>query len=189
MLQVDPLTYLLAAIMLLVFPLNWLFAAIIAAVFHELCHLSMLFLLKGNLRSIRVYSSGCVMEVDRMREIHQFISILAGPMGSLSLIFLCRIAPRIAVCGLIQGVYNLIPIMPLDGGRMLRIILYGICPERTERIMKIVEVILRLTMMLGILFLTVSRLLHPISGISLILLNIKLTLRKIPCKQSKIGVQ
>ena len=53
----------------------------------------------------------------------ELICILAGPAASLLLLCLARIFPRVAICGLIQGCYNLLPIAPLDGGRALHCLL------------------------------------------------------------------
>lgn len=189
MLRIDPQTYLFWALLLLLFPLNWLSAVFLAAIFHELCHVLAVKLLKGNIRNFHVHWNGCVLEVDRFKDVHQFVSILAGPLGSLSLVLLHRIAPRIAVCGFFQGIYNLIPLLPLDGGRLLRHILYHVCPERSEIIMQGIELVLRVCIMIGILLLIVSRILNPLPGIILAIWNIRLTMRKFPCKPFKIGVQ
>lgn len=189
MLQVDPQAYLFGALLVLMLPLNWLMAAVFAAVYHELCHILALRIQKGKIRSIHIHWNGCIIEVDRVGQHQQFISILAGPLGSLSLLCLCRIAPRVAVCGFIQGLYNLLPLMPLDGGRLLREILYRFCPNRAEVIMQGIEVLLRIGIVTVVLLLMFSRSLTPVSGLILAIWNIRLTLRKIPCKPSTIGVQ
>lgn len=50
----------------------------------------------------------------------ELLCVLAGPAVSFSLLALARFFPRIAICGLVQGIYNLLPIYPLDGGKALR---------------------------------------------------------------------
>ena len=189
MLRVDPQAYIFCAFLSLLLPLNWLLAAFFAAVFHELCHIIVVKLQGGSLRSIHIHWNGCVIETNRIREIHSFMSILAGPLGSLSLLFLHGMVPKIAVCGFFQGLYNLIPLMPLDGGRLLREILYRFCPEKADKIMRITEVLLRIGIVTGIMILLQSQGIGLFPGLLLVIWNIRLTLRKIPCKPSKIGVQ
>ncbi len=63
------------------------------------------------------------MRADGMSSGKSVICILSGPMGSLLLFLFVRWIPRIAFCGLLQGIYNLLPIYPLDGGRVVRCML------------------------------------------------------------------
>ena len=46
-----------------------------------------------------------------------FVIALAGPFGGLVLLLTARWLPRLAICGLMQSVFNLLPISPLDGSR------------------------------------------------------------------------
>lgn len=189
MLRVDGQAYLFAALLLLLLPFNWLLAAVFAALFHELCHILVLLILRGKIRSIHIQWNGCVIETDRIGQMQQFLSILAGPLGSFSLLLLGRIMPKAAVCGFVQGIYNLLPLMPLDGGRLLREILYQVCPGRAESFAQGTEVILRIGITAGIVLLTFSQSWNPIPGLLLAIWNIRSALRKIPCKPSQIGVQ
>lgn len=53
---------------------------------------------------------------------------LAGPVGSFSVVLLAEYFPEAALFGLVQGLYNLLPVYPLDGGRILRCLLpWEIC--------------------------------------------------------------
>ena len=63
------------------------------------------------------------METASMSPVREAICALAGPLGSFSLLLISEYFPEAAVCGLIQGAYNLIPIFPLDGGRVVRFLL------------------------------------------------------------------
>lgn len=189
MIRVDWPAYFRFALLILIFPLKWFAAANIAAVFHELCHILVLKILKGNILGVSVYWNGCMIETDRIGEASRFVSILAGPFGSFSLLFLHRIAPEIAICGLIQGIYNLIPLMPLDGGRLLYEVLNLTCPERSDQIMQTIEILIRIVFLVLILLLMIYRLLNPIPGFLLFIWNIRCAVRKFPCKPSKIRVQ
>lgn len=187
--QVDAAAFLWLAFLLLTVPANWLLAAVFAAGFHELCHILSLRLFRGRIRRVHVHWNGCVMEAEAMDAKSQFLSILAGPLGSLSLVLLGSATPKIAVCGLIQGLFNLIPLRNLDGGRLLREILCFLCPDKVEAILEGTEILLRLAVSCLILLITHFRLLNPVPGFLLTIWNIRATVRKFPCKPKKIRVQ
>lgn len=109
----------LLALALLVLPLSWLAAAVTAALFHELCHGAAAVALGGSLGDIRLGERGATMEVGGLSNGRELLAAAAGPVGSLGLLLLGRCFPRLALCGLVQGLYNLLPIYPLDGGRIL----------------------------------------------------------------------
>ena len=73
------------------------------------------------------------MECALMNPGRETACILAGPCGSLLLMCFAVWFPRTAVCGFIHGLYNLIPVYPLDGGRALRTVTFGLLsPEWAE---------------------------------------------------------
>ena len=111
------------AALILLLPLNWLGAAILAAMVHELFHFGAVCLFGGRIRSITICGRGVVMVADPMQPLGQLVSTLAGPIGSLSLLLIARWMPRTAICGFVQGIFNLLPLMPLDGGRILQSLL------------------------------------------------------------------
>ena len=140
MIQADGRFFLLGAILLLVLPLDWILAVGFAALFHEWCHIFSVFLLGGRIIHVSVEPGGCVLKTDEMEDWKQFLCILAGPVGSFLLTFLCHYTPKTAICGLFQGLYNLLPVLPLDGGHLIQLLLYKVCPERTDRILHFLAV-------------------------------------------------
>ena len=189
MIQYDYPVLILAALMLLILPMDWILAAIIAASFHELCHIAVLYLLHGRIKSIRFQPDGCIIKASGLPETGQILSIFAGPLGSFSLMLFCRCCPQIAVCGLFQGLYNLLPILPLDGGRLMQLLLYRFCPACAEKVLKTLKIVICICYILFSIWLTTV---YP-AGIWLCLFALvwcgKGMVRKIPCKPPKTGVQ
>lgn len=132
-LSVEPTACFLVAVILLTLPLNWLIAMAAAALFHELCHIFAVFLAGGQIRSIRIQPDGAVIETAPLSPLKELVCILSGPAGSLMLLFFCRAIPRISLCAGIQGLYNLLPLYPLDGGRALICVLEMAFPIETVR--------------------------------------------------------
>lgn len=189
MIQINYTLFFYSALLLLILPLDWIIAAAIAAVFHELCHILTLYSLSGSMKSIKIQPGGCVIESSRLGEWKQFFSILAGPLGSFSLLLLCRNAPNIAICGFFQGLYNLIPILPLDGGRLLRLLLYSICPKQADKVMVLVAYGICIVLILLAIWFSVTASLGIMPFLFSLLWSIKYLPRKIPCKPMGIGVQ
>ena len=118
------------ALTLLVLPLPWVAAAVLAAADHELCHYLAIAALGGQVGRIAVGSGGAAMELGCLSPVRELLAAAAGPVGSLSLMLMGRFFPRLALCGLVQGLFNLLPIYPLDGGRILRRALELALPDR-----------------------------------------------------------
>lgn len=106
--------------MILLVPLRWLLAIVSAAVVHELFHIIALYLSSVPIIGITIGSGGAVISTDAMSRRTEMICAAAGPLGSfLLLILFGRCLPRLALCAGIQGLSNLIPVLPFDGGRMV----------------------------------------------------------------------
>lgn len=129
------------------------------------------------------------MAASPMTDAQELFCALAGPMGSFLLLFFCRKAPLLALCGFVQGVFNLLPVFPLDGGRAMGCLLRLIAPEQGDRIADAIGVVFLLLIFL--LASAASFLLNwgivPLLAVSLLLP--KGFLRKRPCKLGKIKVQ
>ena len=123
---ISPLACIFAALTILLLPLRWIFAAFLAAAVHELFHILAVYLCGGRLRNFAIGDRGAVIYTDGMTTGKTLICVLAGPLGSLLLALFIRWIPRIAFCALFQAAYNLLPIYPLDGGRIVRCIVHAI---------------------------------------------------------------
>ena len=134
LIRIDSAALILAALLILVLPLPWLVAALAAATVHELCHMAVVFLLGGNVGRLHIGAAGTVMDASNLGPGASMLSTLAGPAGSFSLLLLCQSFPKVAICAGVQGLFNLLPLYPLDGGRMLQTGLQMLCPEKAERV-------------------------------------------------------
>lgn len=187
--RVDPGVYVLGAVLLLLLPLKWLLAALAAALIHELFHGLAIHLVGGRLLEVRIGVGGAVMEADLPGSGAECLCALAGPAGSLLLLSLFRVCPEIAVCAGVQGLFNLMPVYPLDGGRALRCGFNTLSPGLGERIGNAVQAVtlaaLVVAAVAGCLRLSLGIL--PFGAVFFWL--IRALSRKRPCKQRRIRVQ
>ena len=140
-LQIDAGAYLWLALGLLVLPVKWLAAGIVAAGIHEFAHWTAAKMLGVRIQKIFIGSWGCRMETEEMPYLKEILCALAGPVGSLLLLLTVNWFPRLAICGGVQGLFNLLPIYPMDGGRVLRGLLCILAGEDwAGRICRIVEI-------------------------------------------------
>lgn len=109
----------LLAVFMLTVPLPWLFAVLFAAGFHELGHLTAIYLLGGSVRLGNLGSSSADILISPMSRDREAMAALGGPLFSLLLLLLWRQMPRIALCAGFQLCYNLLPLYPMDGGRII----------------------------------------------------------------------
>ncbi len=135
------------ALSLLVLPLRWILAAITAAAVHELFHGIAAWLLGGRIRGLRIGRNGAVLSVSSLTPGKELLCALAGPLGSSLLVLLYPWIPRISFCAMVHGVYNLLPIYPMDGGRVIHCALSRLSPDRQLRICRWAE-----NLCLGIVF-------------------------------------
>lgn len=111
--------FILLCVGVLILPLQWIGAAIFAAAIHELCHVAAMKAFGIHIYGIHVNMSKIEMEIEKTTPWKELICAAAGPLGSIMLIQLARYAPRVGICAAIQAAYNLMPILPLDGGRIV----------------------------------------------------------------------
>lgn len=189
MIHTDASFYLWLAALLLFLPLNWVLSAFTAALIHEFCHIAVLVMLGGKISRVRISVSGCVLDAESPGDFASFCSILAGPVGSIALLMLAESIPKIAVCGFIHGLYNLLPVLPLDGGRGIQLILNHLVPKYADTVLcwtgwTACWILLAAAVWCCFAFS------WGIMPIFLVLFwIIQMHPRKIPCKPSGIGVQ
>ena len=150
---ITPRARIALAFILLVLPLRWFAAWLTAAIIHEALHLIAVRLCGGHIRRLKIDINGAMMAATDLGCGSLLFSTLAGPLGCLALVPLTRSFPTLAVCLLLQSVYNLLPIEPLDGGRALRIMcLFVFTPQAAQRICITVKYVLLIIVLLSGLF-------------------------------------
>lgn len=188
--SVSPMAYVYLSLILLVIPLRWALAWVLAAGFHELFHGIALWLCGIEIERIDVGIHGAKIQTLDLAPAQMVICALAGPLGGVLLLSLWHYFPRLALCALVQTLFNLIPILPLDGGQVLGGLLRLVLPERwVYTTNKAVEfIIFAVLITISILAIVSWKL-----GIFPLLLTAALAIhrknRKIPCKWSGIKVQ
>ena len=128
--------WLLMAVLMLTLPLSWVLSAISSAAVHELCHIGMLKYLGIPIIRFRIQAGGAILDTGPTDDKAELLCALAGPVGSFLLLIFLYVFPRIALCGLVQGIYNLIPVKNLDGGRVIRCairLIHGNRPCKPEK--------------------------------------------------------
>ena len=184
MIRVQPSALILMAALLLLLPLDWLIVALLAAAVHELGHLAVIHAYGSRTEFLSIGFFGAQIHTGPLDNRAEFFCAAAGPAASLFLLSLCRFFPRLALCGAVQGMFNLIPVHPMDGGRMLRCFLRRLCPRRAEEIVHIVHCLA----ICGLLALSLIAAICRKDGFLPVLVCItvlcKLLLSKIPCKSA-----
>ena len=178
------------ALLLLVLPLPWIVAAIVAASFHEICHILAIRLCGGSIHDLKIGQRGASMGVAVLSPWQELVCTLAGPLGSFLLILTADLFPRLAVCALFHGVYNLVPIYPMDGGRALHCILTMLLGQGSAGtvgvwITRILGVMLLIAGIYAFVVLQIGILPLVMAGFVIC----KTNMRKMPCKDRVLAVQ
>ena len=127
---VKPATLLMLALVIVLIPIKWAFAWIVAVIVHELFHILALYILGYDVRGFYIDSMSVNLLTDPLLPKHELICAISGPLGSFLLLLFVRWMPMVALCGFVQGTYNLFPLYPMDGGRVVNTILHRLLNEK-----------------------------------------------------------
>ena len=141
---VSPTVPLLLALFVLLSSPLVLGALLLAALTHELGHCAMLRWLRARVTAVRITALGAEMRIEgRLSYGGEVLAAAAGPAVNLLLAPLLAYGGRLwemlylfAGTQLVLGLFNLLPILPLDGGSMLWNLLAWITePYTADRVM------------------------------------------------------
>lgn len=121
--DIMPYTYIYITIMLLLVPFKWILAWLLAAAFHEMCHIIAVKLCGGEIQRMLIGLGGAKIECSALNRTKSLLAVLSGPLGGLLPLLLARWIPRTAFCCWMLSIYNLLPLLHLDGGRAVEIVL------------------------------------------------------------------
>lgn len=102
---------------------------------HEGGHLLTIRVLGGGIRNFQSGGQGFGIGIRALSYRHEFWAAFAGPLTSLTLAFLFATFRQwtFSYINLSLGLMNLLPIYPLDGGRMLRSVLVEALPLHLQQ--------------------------------------------------------
>ena len=118
--RVEGGAWIVLGLAVLLLPLRVLLGIVLAAAVHEIGHLTAMYFLDVPVLGIILHPGGARIKAGPMEPGEEILCALAGPVAGAVTIFAWKWFPELAVAGLVQTVFNLIPIYPLDGGRVAR---------------------------------------------------------------------
>ena len=186
----DPGIWIFLALMLMLIPAAWVISWVFAVLLHESFHCVALYLLGYSIYEIRFSYDGARILSGPVSAWHGVICTLAGPALSLLLLLFSAVLPRVSLCVLVLSAFNLLPVYPLDGGRILRYFLVAVTDEMTaERISGIITRVLILVIAILSLGAFAWRKLGIVPLFIPLFLFLKTGKLKIPCKRTLHRVQ
>ena len=120
MIRIEAGFWIVLGLMVLLFPVRFLLGVVLAAFIHETGHILAIRLTGGRILSVQLHAFGARIEAVPMEPGRAAICALAGPAAGALTLFAWRWFPELTLAGLVQTAFNLLPIYPLDGGRVVR---------------------------------------------------------------------
>lgn len=163
--------------------LSWFCAVIV----HELGHLLCIRLLKKDIYEISLGLYGARIKSEPMTQKQEIIAALAGPLAGLLLVIFMKYIPTISLFAFVQTACNIMPVYPMDGGRILLGALRLLFSQKHCRILYkgILSLIFTATLAIGV-YVSLFCLGKPLVMLVLLFLAIRI---KSSCKQSLQEIQ
>lgn len=118
---------------------------VLSAALHEAAHLAMLRLCRVPVEGIRLTLTGAVIQTGAMAYGQEALCAAAGPCMNMGLALLFhRLWPALCLMSTLLAAYNLLPVYPLDGGRLVRALLLRLlgleCGLRFSRLLSLLTI-------------------------------------------------
>ena len=117
--DIQPAFLFSALLTIILLPIQWVLAWMIATSIHELSHIAWMRMLNVRILHVQLNYMGATIVTEPMHPAKDLCSALAGPVGGCTLLFFSNIWPELAICAMVQSIFNILPFYPLDGGRVL----------------------------------------------------------------------
>ncbi len=113
----------------------------LALLVHELGHVAAMLLLRVPIRGLCLQASGAVIHGEFPGYGKELLCAAAGPLtGLVAAAAVLRQLPELAIVSVALSAVNLLPVYPMDGGRILRcLLLLKMEPTAVQRILSIVS--------------------------------------------------
>ena len=115
---ISPEAYWFFCIGLLLLPLKVMAAWVISVLVHEVCHYLALNACGYTVSHVRFGAFGAKMNTGLLSTKSELISAASGPLGGFLLLIFIRVFPLLSIIAVLHSLFNLIPLYPLDGGRI-----------------------------------------------------------------------
>ncbi len=179
--KLDARFCILLSVLVFMVPFPWLVSWVVAVSFHEMCHWIVMKFYGGNMRSFFIGLGGANMQCSGLSDREYLLSILAGPIGGFVLVLLGRWFPRLSICSWLLSAYNLLPVLPLDGGQVLRILV------KNDTVFCVLE---RIVLILVSILAVITSLFMNLGPLPFIIVaSLWVKKRKRPCKETVCAVQ
>ncbi len=115
----------------------------LAAALHEIGHIIALSIFRIKIHSIRLRMSGAQIETAPLSYLQELFVATAGPAVNFLLLCIYRKSDSLtALINFCLLIYNLLPLYPLDGGRIINSLLHLLLPQRiAETLMHLIGAI------------------------------------------------
>lgn len=129
---------------------NRIVCCFLAAILHELGHVLMMLLCGVRVRTVKLRLFDILIEADKAPTLRADIMITLGGVTAnfLFALLLCPFSLKMGLPHLALGVFNILPVISLDGGHLLSILLAKrLSPRRVDIVLHITTFIILLPLM------------------------------------------